>query len=82
MHGDLGAHVQIHAAQEPELAQDQRTDHTMVVAIARDLHLILLVAIGTSNQHTVVHIIHMVVVHVVVDVIVRGAVANSNSRAC
>ena len=79
MHGDLGAHVQIHAAREPEHAQDQRTDHTMVVAIARDLHLILLVAIYTSNQHTVVHIIHMVVVHVVVDVIVRGAVANSNS---
>ena len=82
MHGDLGAHVQIHAAQEPELAQDQKTDHTMVVAIARDLHLILLVAMDTSERDTVVHIHIIFMVDVIVDNIVRGADANSNSRAC
>ena len=36
--GDLGAHVQRHAAQEPCLTQDPRMGHIMVEAIAQGHH--------------------------------------------
>ena len=76
MHGDLGAHVPRHAAQEPKLAQDQRMDHTMVVAIALDRHLRTKIAIHIAaqarNRDTVVHMIFGVIVRS----IVRGACAN------
>ena len=56
MHGDLGLHVLRHAAQEPKLAQDQRTDHTMVV-VALDPRLILLLAIQNAALKRITNVI-------------------------
>ena len=50
MHGDLGLPAPRRVAQEPEIAQDQRMDHTMVVVIALDPHLSLLRAIQIAVQ--------------------------------
>ena len=73
MHGNLGAHVPRHAAQEPKLAQDQRMVLYMVVAIALDPHLRMKLAIhiAAGKRDTVVGLVFGVV-----DVIVRGACAN------
>ena len=48
MHGDLGLHVLRHAAQEPKLAQDQRTERNGTVVVALDPRLILLLAIHNA----------------------------------
>ena len=61
MHGNLGAHVQRHAAMEPKLAQDQRMDHTMVV-VALDPQLILLIAIHNAAPKHMAHIVQMAIV--------------------
>ena len=75
-HGDLGLCVQRRAAQEPKHAQDQRMDHTMVVAIALDPHLRIKlathIAAQARNRATVVRMVFWVNVRV----IVRGACAN------
>ena len=50
MHGDLGLPAPRRVAQEPEIAQDQRMDHTMVVAIALDPHLKIKLATHIAAQ--------------------------------
>ena len=57
MHGDLGLHVLRHAAQEPKLAQDQRTEQNSMVVVALDPRMILLIAIHNAAPKHMAHIV-------------------------